>query len=65
VLLEQKGGDTRDHAGLVPSDDGEGGKLFHIGAGNSEFSSKLHELRWRMVCLNFMLKTATFLVFRC
>jgi hypothetical protein len=65
VLLEQKGGDARNDAGLVPSDDGEGGKLFHVGARNSGFSPKLHELRRRVVCLNFSLKTATFFVFRC
>jgi hypothetical protein len=65
VLLEEKGGDPRNHAGLVTSDDGDNGELFHIGAGNSGFSPQLHELRWCVVSLNFMLKTATFPVFRC
>jgi hypothetical protein len=61
----QKGGETRDNNGLVLSGDGGGGELFHNGAGNCEFSPKLHELRWLTVCLDFMLKTATFPVFRC
>jgi hypothetical protein len=44
-LLEEEGGDAGDDTGLVPADDGDGGELFHIRAGNSEFSTKLHELR--------------------
>jgi hypothetical protein len=65
VLLEQKSGDARNDAGLVPANNGEGGELSHIGAGNGEFSPRLHELRWHIVRLNFSLKTATFMVFRC
>jgi hypothetical protein len=65
VLLEQKSGDARNDAGFVPADNGDGGELSHIGAGNSEFSPQLHELRWHIVRLNFTLKTATFPAFRC
>jgi hypothetical protein len=56
VLLEQKSGDARNDAGFVPTNNGEGGELSHIGAGNIEFSPQLHELRWHMVRLIFCLK---------
>jgi hypothetical protein len=44
VLLEQKSGDARNDAGFVPANNGDGGELSHIGAGNGEFSPQLHEL---------------------
>ena len=66
MLLKQKGGDAGNDAGFVPSDDGNGGELFHNGAGNSEFSRQIARIKVALVvCLNFMLKTATFPVFRC
>ena len=37
VLLEKEGGDAGDDAGFVPTDDGNGGELFHIGAGIANF----------------------------
>jgi hypothetical protein len=45
VLLEEKSGDARNDAGFVPANNSDGGELFHTGAGNSEFSPQLHELR--------------------
>jgi len=65
VLLEQKGGDARNDAGFVPANNSEGGELSHIGAGNSEFSPQVHELRWHIVRLNCSRQTATFPAFRC
>jgi len=51
VLLEQKGGDACNNAGLVPSDDGDGGELFHAKSGHG-----LHELKknsiFRRPCVN-------------
>ena len=65
ALLEQKSDGARNDAGFVPANNGDGDKLSHIGAGNGEFTPQLNELRWRIVCLNFPRKAATFLAFRC